>query len=135
LETRIVQPEEDVSYEESKIKADHIITTEDISAQIEIENVRNIVRNAREFGQKLMDEFAADNVALGITQDGMTKTVRQNMSEVMMALMSGSLYDAIDEAKAIPNECKDIKYITDERLLNYINKIEIYLGITLSESL
>jgi hypothetical protein len=93
------------------------------------------IQNAMNYGQQVMKEFAGENVLLGITQDGMTGTVRKNMSEVILALTTGSLYDAIDEARAIPEIQKDVKYITNARLLAFINKIESYLGVPLSESL
>lgn len=123
------------SYEESQVKNDYVIEYEDITEQNQIKSVQKIVKEAMTFGQQLMVEFSTENIMMGITQDGMTKTVRKNMSQVMSALMSGSLYDAIDEAKSIPSQSKDSKYLTDARLLQYVNKIEEYLGIELSNSL
>ena len=91
--------------------------------------------DAMNFGTELMKEFTKDNIKMGITQDGMTGTVRKNMSEVIMALQTGSLYDAITEAKAIAADKKDAKYITDARILAFINKIEAKLGLPLTQSL
>lgn len=90
--------------------------------------VEKIVRAAMAFGNELIVEFSTENIMLGITQDGMTKQVRQTMSEVISALITGSLYDAIDEVDAIPESAKDGKYITDERLQQYKAKIQEYLG-------
>jgi hypothetical protein len=45
------------------------------------------------------------------------------------------LYDAIAQAKAIPAENKDSVFITDARLIKFINKVEEYLGIPLSTTL
>jgi surface antigen len=84
---------------------------------------------ARSFGDELITEFGAENIALGITADGMTKTVRQNMREITDALITGSLYDAIDEIDNFPEEDKDAKYITDARLQAYRDKITNFLGI------
>lgn len=89
----------------------------------------------RAFGADLMDRFAIENANLGVTADNMTDTVLNNMDGVMKALLSGSLKEAIRRAKAIPPESKDVKYITDARLLAYVNMIETKLGLTLSESL
>lgn len=97
--------------------------------------VESLILKSINFGNELISEFAAENVMMGITQDGMTGTVRKHMSEVVSALNTGSLYDAIIEAKAIPAEHKDGKYITNARLLTFINKLETYLGITLTTSL
>lgn len=87
------------------------------------------------FGQGLVTEFAAENVILGITADNMTGAVLTKMQGVLVAVQSGSLYEAITRAKAIPAEDKDVKYITDARLLAFVNKIETFLGVELSETL
>ena len=111
-------------------------TLSDVSEPIVTPNpVAIIVAGAMAFGSQLIQEIAAENISLGITQDGMSGVVRKALSEVVLALMTGSLYDAIDEIRAIPVEKKDPKYITDTRLLAAINKIETYLGQPLSTSL
>lgn len=97
--------------------------------------VQMVIANAIVFGGNLISQFAAENVMMGITQDGMTGTVRKNMSEVLSALQTGSLYDVILEVKSLTADKKDAKYITDARLLQFINKIEDYLQIPRSTSL
>jgi hypothetical protein len=57
------------------------------------------------------------------------------MGEVIGALQTGSLYEAIVNAKAVPSGNKDATFITDVRILSFVNKIESYLGITLSSTL
>lgn len=99
------------------------------------DTIARALDNAIAFGNEIMKEFTRENIKMGITADGMTGTVRKNMSEVILALTTGSLYDAITEAKAIPAEDKDVKYITDVRLLSFVNKIEAYLGAPLSEEI
>lgn len=94
-----------------------------------------VIRPARAFGQNLIDEFVAENVLLGITQVGLTSHVRKTMREVQDAVSSGSLYDAIVEIKSIPTEAKDPVFLSDARILKFINKIEAYLRIPLSTSL
>lgn len=93
------------------------------------------IEDAMNFANKLMIEFTTENIVMGITQDGMTGTVRKALGEVVMCLITGSLYDAIVEIRTIPSENKDVKYLTDTRLLVFINKIETYLNIQLSSSL
>lgn len=93
------------------------------------EAVHKAVRAAMDFGSSLITDFAAENILLGITSDGMTKTVRQHMSEIILALQTGSLYDAIDEIDNFPAENKDAKYITDARLQEYKDKITTFLGV------
>lgn len=97
-----------------------------------VQIVSKIIEDAIVFGNSLIVEFAAENVIMGITQDGMTGTVRKRMEQVILALSTGSLYDAISEAKAIPEQDKDTKYITNARLLQFVNKLETYLQIPLS---
>lgn len=105
------------------------------AAAAQLRAIQNALSSAKSFGESLMNEFTVENITLGITADAMTGTVRKNMSEVIMALQTGSLYDAIVEAKLIPTIQKDAKYITDARLLSFVNKIETKLGITLSTTL
>ena len=97
--------------------------------------IEGVINAAIKFGAGLMTKYAAENVLLGITQAGMTATVRTRMAVVIAALQTGSLYDVIAEAKAIPAEDKDATFITDARLLAFINKVETYLGIALSTSI
>lgn len=94
--------------------------------------INKVVSSAMTKGQSIIQEFIAENLVLGITQAGKTKEVRQAMAEVTSCLMTGSLYDAIDELRLIPAEAKDSTFITDVRILSYINKIETYLGLELS---
>jgi len=105
------------------------------AAAAQLRAIQNALSSAKSFGEAIMNEFTVENITLGITADVMTGTVRKNMSEVIMALQTGSLYDAIIEAKLIPAIQKDAKYITDARLLSFVNKIETKLGITLSTTL
>ena len=97
--------------------------------------VEGVIVKAIAFGSKLINQYAAENVILGITQAGMTATVRSRMGTIISALQTGSLYDVIVECKAIPADHKDATYITDARLLSFVNKVEAYLGITWSTSL
>lgn len=99
------------------------------------EQAAQLLDQAIDFGNKLIRDITIENMALGITQDGMTGTVRKALAETLSALMTGSLYDAIDELRAIPEDKKDNKYISNARLLVAINKLETYLGKPLSSSL
>jgi hypothetical protein len=98
-----------------------------------LETIRNnILVPARTFGQLLIDDFAAENILLGITQSGMTNQIRKTLTEATLCLLTGSLYDAIHEAREIPEEEKDGVFINNARLLSFINRIESYLGLPLS---
>lgn len=97
--------------------------------------VENIIQLAMTFGAKLLREFAAQNVLLGITQEGKTGEVLTKLMNVQLAVQAGSLYEAIDRIRAIPPTDYDGKYITEARLLTFINKIEAYLGLPLSTEL
>jgi hypothetical protein len=92
----------------------------------------NILTPARTFGQLLIDDFAAENILLGITQAGLTNQVRKTLTEATLCLITGSLYDAIAEARLIPENEKDGTFINNVRLLSFINRIEKYLGLPLS---
>lgn len=96
------------------------------SANIKI-YTESILSNAMDFGKKLIVEFGAENMRMNITQLGKTNEVRIALNGVMSALLAGSLYDAITEVKKIPVEAKDATFVTDIRLLVFVNKIEDYL--------
>jgi len=91
--------------------------------------VRGALRSAMALGNQIIEDFAAENIVLGITADGMTGDVLTAMAPVMDALRTGSLHEAIARAKAIPAEDKDVKYVTDARLLEAVNRMEEHLGI------
>jgi len=91
--------------------------------------------NAIKFGDALVVEFASENMALGITQANKTSSVRKAMSEVLNCLVTGSLYDAMVEVRLIPTESKDAIFLSDARLLAFVNKIETYLKKPLSVTL
>ena len=93
------------------------------------------IANAVAFGQHLLIKFAADNVMLGITQAGMTSTVRAVLGPVVQCLQTGSLYDAMAQCRAVAPESKDATFVTDIRLLAFINLIEDYLGMVRSVAL
>ena len=98
----------------------------------QLELVKTAVFNAIVFGQKLIVQFSAENVMLGITQAGKTKDVSVYLSELQILLNSGSLYAAIDEidllvAQGIPVELDP--FITEIRLLEYKEVLQEYLGL------
>ena len=106
------------------------------SASMQIASIKtDILSPAISFGQELITTFAAENIGMGITQTGMTTPVRTVTADIVSALATGSLYDAITAAKAIPIESYDSTFVTAARLLLFVNEIETYLGIPLSTEL
>lgn len=97
--------------------------------------VKSVVADAKAFGAELEEEFITENVMMGITADGMTGQVLDSMERVMAASRSGSLKEAIARAKEITPVQKDPKYITDARIITFINKIETKLGLPLTTEL
>ena len=100
-----------------------------------VTKVEYAIAEAVSFGSRQMIKFAAENVMLGITQAGMTTTIRNVIKDVVNCLQTGSLYDAITAVRAIPAENKDATFVTDARLLTFINQIEIYLKLPVSQTL
>lgn len=93
------------------------------------------VQGIAAFSSALLNQFAAENIAMGITADNKTEDVLDIMLPVMNALQGGAPTVAIKRAKAISPSDYDAKYVTAARLLSYVNKIEAFLGLPLSESL
>jgi len=97
-----------------------------------LEYVQQAIEAAMLFGVTLVKEYSAENVLLGITQEGKTGEVLTKLAGVQLAIQAGSLYEVIVRIRAIPTDQYDTKYITAPRLLVFINKIEQYLGLPLS---
>lgn len=97
--------------------------------------VEGSIEAAIAFGQQLLKEFAAENVLLGITTSGLTGPVLVKLTGVMLALNGGSLYEAINRIKAIPSSDYDATFLTEPRIIGFLNKVEAYLGIPLTTSL
>lgn len=106
--------------------------TESELTQYELsQNVKNIVAGAMHFGNELMVEFAAENVMMGITQTGKTKAVADYLADATRYLISGSLYEVVNEvdrllAEGIPQELAP--YVTVERMTGFKQKILGFLG-------
>jgi len=100
------------------------------------------------FIKDLINTFAAENMALGITQAGKTADVlglfvkgydlHSNSRPLSLrdCFDTGSLYEAcnvIEHIRGAPSEFSGMDpFITDARLLEMKNKIETFLGIPLS---
>ena len=103
------------------------------------------------FIKRLINVFASENIAMGITQSGKTAQVlglfskKYNVPETNLLLPvslkesfdTGSLYVAIDVLQKVRDTPSDFSglspFITDARLLEMKNKIETFLGVPLSE--
>jgi hypothetical protein len=113
----------------------NIVTNHSAAPSQEEYILQHVLIPARNFGQDIINQVITENITLGITQAGMTTFVRNVLRDATECLFTGSLYDAITVLKATPEENKDGVYITDARLLYIVNKIELYLGRPLSETL
>jgi len=98
------------------------------------EKILKIILAAQEFGKQLSLEFLVENNMLGITKAGMVEKVREVLDMPFRAVETGSLVEAITRIKAIPEEQRYPIFVSEERMLKYVNKIEAYLGKPLSTS-
>ena len=89
----------------------------------------NVVKNARAFGDSLINSSAASNIRYGITQAGKTKLIGDAVKEAVYYLQSGSLYEAMTAIDAIAVTPEMSPFITAETLLMFKNKIRAYLGL------
>lgn len=93
------------------------------------------IRKNLEFAQELIVEFTAENALLGIDDEEQTKRVIQETKGILDSLQTGFLTQAIKEIRLIPVERLDIKFLTEERLLRFLNKIEVFLAMRPTSSL
>ena len=90
------------------------------------------ISDAKTFGETILNEFSRDNVLVGITQAGKTEAVTRYLHFVQHYVETGSLYAAINEiniklSEGIPENLAP--FVTNDRMINFLNKIKIYLGI------
>lgn len=101
--------------------------------QLDMEAVIKLkIQSAILFGQKLLDDFATENVLAGITQAGKTGAVSDTLHKLSHYVGSGSLYEALNEiARLIVNGLDPnlAPFVTVARLTDYSNRIRQYLGI------
>jgi len=93
---------------------------------------RNSITNAIIFGQELIVTFATENVLMGITQAGKTKSVSDYLADVTRYTQTGSLYEVINEIdnliiEGIPQDLDP--FVNQARLESFKSKIQNYLGL------
>lgn len=94
------------------------------------------VMYAQEFCNNVVIEFIADSLLNGIRNvDGMAKTLRDTLVELRRALSYGNVPDAITILKALTEEQKIPTFLDNTVILKYVNKLELYAGLPLTESL
>jgi len=106
----------------------------DVTAQYALADAKAQFQAAKSFGVSLVADFSLENVILEISNIE-SDAVLSKMSGVLEALSNGYLETAILRSKGIDSGDYDSEFITEARLLEYVNKIETFLGITLSETL
>jgi len=100
------------------------------------------------FVKDLIRNFAAENIALGITQAGKTGHVlalfskmypvpdSDHMNNLKDSFDTGSLYISLAILQYVRDNASEYSglspFVTDARLLSMKNKIEAFLGVTLS---
>ncbi len=101
--------------------------------------VRRKAITRREFGNLLVTEFIAGDLSLGLEDETSPSEYEVFISGIMwntfQALELGLLYDAIYQVKSIPVESYLSPYITAERLLVLVNRVEDHLGLPNSTDL
>ncbi len=106
----------------------------DVTSEYQLSDAISTLKSNREFGMSLIDTFAIENVAMGVN-DEQSDLVLSALASVLMALSNGYLETAIRRVKDLNPATFDGVFLSEARLLGYVNRIEIHLGITLSTSL
>jgi len=104
-------------------------TTEEQAAML-----AKILEDAKTFGNALIVQFAAENIAMGITNVGKTRAVADYCHKLQYYLSNGSLYAAKEEIEDMIDEPPSelAPFITAQRLTIYLNKIKTYLKIPIT---
>lgn len=125
-----VQPGTNVSYcsvvyEDNKWKA---------KPKVDAAYISQILQKNEQFAAGVLAEFAAENKLMGIT-DAQTATFLTDNFPLVMAVKFGYFPTAIHMMKNMDPAKKDGVFITDERLLKIVNKLESFSGLPQSSSL
>lgn len=120
---------------QSVLNDSEVLELEDLvnlhTPQLEKKYLMSVVASAKAFGSSLSNEFAADNIALGITAAGKTKEVAVYVKDLAYLMESGSLYAAMDEIDTMISQPPPVElspFITVEVLTSYKSKIQAYLS-------
>jgi hypothetical protein len=98
-----------------------------------------VVNAAMVFGQNLVVQYSVENILSGITQAGQTIPVATYLQVVSYYLNSGSLYAALTEIATLIADTSSTKaalspYVTNNILYNYLNQIQTYLNLPITEN-
>lgn len=101
------------------------------------QQVSYAIGEAMSFGTAVLNDFATQNVLSGITQAGKTQAVMDYCHELTHCLITGSLYAAIGQINDMIADTTSTKttlspFITNNILYTYLNKIQTYLGVTVT---
>lgn len=103
----------------------------------ESQTIQQAIQAAIIFGQQIMVQYSAQNVAAGITQAGQTEAVASYLSQMITYLNTGSLYAAITQINVYIADTSSTKqglspFVTNDILYTYLNLIQAYLQIALT---
>jgi len=98
---------------------------------------QSLVSEAMAFGNQLILQFAAQNIAAGITQTGQTLNVINYTTNLSASLSSGSLYVALVQIETMIADTSSTKislspFITNDILYSFLNQIQTWLEIPLT---
>ena len=93
------------------------------------------LQNDLAFSNSILTQFLVENNMLGVYQAGMSQIIRSILEPTFEALLTGSLQDAVALLKGISSTSYDSVFITEKRLLCYLNAIEEYLGTAVTQTL
>lgn len=110
------------------------ITTHTETPIVDVGVAKQVILARMDFATGLIAQWAAENKLMGITLP-QSLLVFSYFSDILTALQIGALEIAIGLIRLLPPESRDSVFITDTRLLHYINLCEDYLGISRSNSL
>jgi hypothetical protein len=86
-------------------------------------SLQDLVRRAREYGQMIADEFAAENIAMGITQAGKTRLIANAVKDISFFLSTGSIYEAANACDEVVITEDMAPFLTPTRAAAFKGKI------------
>lgn len=90
--------------------------------------VRASIRKSIIGAQDIVEQFATENVLMGITEAGKTKLIADAVSPVMYYLQTGAVTVAIEELQAIQIDETMAPFLTEVRRSQYVEKLQQLLA-------
>jgi len=91
-------------------------------------SVKSVFRKSIIGVQDIVEQFATENVLMGITEAGKTKLISDTVAQVMYYCQTGALFEAVNALQAIELTEPMAPFLTETRRTEYVQKFQALLA-------